>query len=377
MPEQLGLADIEFLVPGSQVPGHRRRVDCLVGFHLAEADREGTDRLGRVGAHQRHHRARVDAAGQEGTHRHVGDHAQPDRLIQQALQLIHRLLRAARPGVALAGDGDRGQVPPALLLCRSAIQWQAQPGPRHQLAHSPIDRQRRRDIAVAQVGRQCIAGDGPVQEREPAQGLELRGERPLAALPAEVEGLYPDAVAGQVDGALPCIPERQGEHAGEAGQRRGQAPGLDRLQHHLGVGVTAKRHPGACQLAAQFTIVVDLAVEDQRQPAAGRRHGLVPGWRQVDDGQPAMGEAGSAIRCQPGATGIGAPVIQRPGRCVEQRGKRLAATAGECPDYTAHQAASRCASSLVYSAAVSRTFRSRVNSRLRCRAASAKAASRR
>ena len=63
--------------------GERRLVELGVG----ERDRAGVDRVGGHARHHRDDRAGIDAAGEERTQRHLGDHPQPDRLAQPCLEL--------------------------------------------------------------------------------------------------------------------------------------------------------------------------------------------------------------------------------------------------------------------------------------------------
>ena len=52
----------------------------FVIFRIGEPNRAGINRLVRLRGHHRHHRARIDAAGQECAERHIGNHTQADRL---------------------------------------------------------------------------------------------------------------------------------------------------------------------------------------------------------------------------------------------------------------------------------------------------------
>ena len=76
----LGLvgAEVHPRVVGAQVIGHDLGVVGLVEAGVGEPDGEGAHG-GADSLHQGHHGRRVDAAGQERPHRHVGDHPGLDR----------------------------------------------------------------------------------------------------------------------------------------------------------------------------------------------------------------------------------------------------------------------------------------------------------
>ncbi len=89
------------------------------------------------------------------------------------------------------------------------------------------------------------------------------------------------------------VPQRDGKHADGRFQCRLDAPGLEAGQQRLGVGVAAPggRSALAFQALAQLQVIVDLAIE--------RHDGLMPGRREVDDGQTSMGETQADDRIDP------------------------------------------------------------------------------
>jgi hypothetical protein len=58
------------------------------------------------------------------------------------------------------------------------------------------------------------------------------------------------------------------------------------------------------ELAAQFAVVVDLAVEGDDELVAGAMHGLRAAFRQVDDGQAAVAQVDSSIIGEPFAVAV-------------------------------------------------------------------------
>jgi hypothetical protein len=63
------------------------------------------------------------------------------------------------------------------------------------------------------------------------------------------------------------------------------------LEDHLGVRLADELHATRFEAGAQLGVVVDLAVVDDRVAAVLGDHRLMAERRQVDDGQPALGEA--------------------------------------------------------------------------------------
>ncbi len=140
---------------------------------------------------------------------------------------------------------------------------------------------------------------------------------------AVVERFFAGPIAGQAQRLLAVVPDRQREHAHRSFERRGQPPGFDRCEQHLGIGMAAKRGAAAfvLQLAPQLAMIVNLAIEDDGQPAAGRVHGLLPGRRKIDDRQPAKGQAETLGRIGPDAFVVRSAVDQRAGHRPGSGGK--------------------------------------------------------
>ena len=315
----------QFGVLGAQVGGHRARVDGLVVGLFLEADGEGAHRPRAARLHQRGDQGRIDAAGQQRAQRHVGHPLRVHRSAQHLFQRVHGLGVAAGERVGHAGLGDLRQRPVGLRLHLALAGAQLQPGARRQLGDALVDRIRRRDVVVAQQQDQRAAVHRRVERRVRAQGLELGAEQEGVALPAVVQRLLAGAVAGQGQGARAAVPQGQGEHAHAGLQGALDAPGGDAGQQGFGVGVAApgRRLAGGLQFAPQIQVVVDLAVVGQQPAPVGRGHRLVPGRRQVDDGQAAVpqGDAGGAIH--PGPAIVRAAVVQPIGHGRDLRPRRV------------------------------------------------------
>ncbi len=96
--------DAELVVLGAVQLGDLPRVRRLVPLLDVEADRERLDRLGRLLGHRRDHRARVDAAGEEGAEGHVASQAQASRLEQLGADPLVHLLLVGVDVVGLIGE---------------------------------------------------------------------------------------------------------------------------------------------------------------------------------------------------------------------------------------------------------------------------------
>ena len=82
------------------------------------------------------------------------------------------------------------------------------------------------------------------------------------------------------------------EHSAQA-RKAGRIPFQKRVQHRFGVGTRMKSVAELLQFRAQFQVIVDLAVEDDRRVAVVRRDGLVAGCK-VDDLQPRRAQRANA-----------------------------------------------------------------------------------
>jgi hypothetical protein len=113
-----------------------------------------------------------------------------------------------------------------------------------------------------------------------------------------------------VKGLLLLVPDGDGEHPDEALHGGGDAPLLECGQHHFGVGPAAEAMAEAFQFGAEAGVVVDLAVEDHHEAAAGREHRLVALGRQVEDRQAPESEAHAQGAVRPRPFVVGAAVLQ-------------------------------------------------------------------
>ena len=125
--------------------------------------------------------------------------------------------------------------------------------------------------------------DAGVDPARRLQRLRRRGEAEAAEVFAVVQRLDAEAVARQEQRL--AVPDGEREHAVQA-LDAGFAPFQKRPQDDFGVAVGVKNMAARDQLDAQFRVVVDGAVEHQRDAAGGVEHRLPRVLRQIDDRQP-------------------------------------------------------------------------------------------
>ena len=157
------------------------------------------------------------------------------------------------------------------------------------------------------------AGSGAVSTWPPASSAltwEAKRRVPLlCALPGVggrvVQRLDAERVARQQQGLFGCIPQGKGVHAAQVLQH-GRAFGLVQVQQDFGVGFGAEDVALRFELAAQFAVVVDLAVEGDDELAVGAVHRLRAALGEVDDGQAAVAQGDSSVIGEPFALAVGA-----------------------------------------------------------------------
>ncbi len=132
-------------VTGGEPLGDLGRMMRLVMVGLVEADRAGLDRLAARLGHEGDHRRAVDAAGEEGAERHVGDHARADGGAQP---LDHFLLERLQRRTDGAGEVD---VPPLHRPRHRPAAADEEVMAGGQLPHALDDRAIVGDVAVGEI----------------------------------------------------------------------------------------------------------------------------------------------------------------------------------------------------------------------------------
>ena len=276
-----------------------------------EAGCEG-DQARVVPHRQRGDRRRVDAARQECADGDVGAHVLGHRILEHRGDLVVTALLVAR------GErfrGEPGSEVPGHLRCATG----PHPGiaARLQPSHAAVERLGFGHVLQHRVVLDRAFVDTEVDAQlagEVEKALLLAAHRGACRSGGHEERLDAERVARAEQFAFDGVPEREGEHAAQPGQRVG-APvvvgGDDRLAVAVGVELSAV---GGRQLLAQLQIVVDLAVEDQHVTV--RRLGGAPpqrlmAVRDVDDRQPV--EAEHHLVVVPGARLVGTAVPHQMG----------------------------------------------------------------
>ena len=139
------------------------------------------------------------------------------------------------------------------------------------------DRERRRDVVVADIQRKGTAVDRTAPLRMCAQRLQFRAEEERLADPAVVQRLLAHAVSREMQRSCVSVPQRDCEHPGQLAEALYEAPVTYRGQKHLRVRLAAPRRRRAepLQIFSDFRKVVYLAVEGDHIPAARRAHRLM------------------------------------------------------------------------------------------------------
>ena len=199
-----------YAVPGRDLP----RVDGVVrhGFQPlvlgAERDRVGVD-AGVGPVSQDGDDARVEAAGQEARHRHVGYQVRGDRLLD------HRLQVRGRPG---RGLGRHVRDTPVTPERGASVRAEARPRPGGKLLH-PVDGAQLLGHPVVEHRRhQGTESDPQLRTYRRHQRLELRCEHHAIATRKVVQRLDAERVTRQDELTGALIQQCEREHAAEAAQ---------------------------------------------------------------------------------------------------------------------------------------------------------------
>jgi hypothetical protein len=188
-------------------------------------------------------------------------------------------------------------------------------------------------------------GESAIQER-----TELRRKSQYAIGGAIEERLDTEGVARQQQPLSRCVKEGKGEHADNTTQSQ-RARANQQVEQNLRIRVGSEHRAGLLELGTQLRVIVDLAVEYNRVPAARIQHGLPAALRQVENRQPPVHQSHtSAAHCIrlagytddipiPGEKSdiIRAAMRQRAGQPIKAGRQALEWTPGENAGYAAHR----------------------------------------
>ncbi len=154
---------------------------------------------------------------------------------------------------------------------------------------SGVEGRRARDRAPQQESGQSLRVDfAKVHDRADRANLGCEGEP--SVLLGVVERLDSERVACEEELAFHRVPDAESEHAAESIDNFVAPPPVTE-ENHLGIAVRQESLAERLELAAELEVVVDLAVEGDRQVAVGGRLGLVAAGREIDDREAAVGES--------------------------------------------------------------------------------------
>ena len=110
----------------------------------------------------------------------------------------------------------------------------------------------------------------------------------------EVEGFFPHPIAAQDQLAPACVPKRKCIHASQAVDKS-RSVLLVRMDDRFTITAGREYVSASFKLTAQFDVIVDLAVGDEREASVLVVEGL-PSGLQVDDAQPAHRQGNVRVR---------------------------------------------------------------------------------
>ena len=135
------------------------------------------------------------------------------------------------------------------------------------------------------------------------QRLHLGGQEEDAVVDRVEQRLDAEPIASGEHALVVIVPEDEGEVSAEAIQAIGAAL-LIEMKEDLGVGRRPEDMAPAPELVADRLVAVEFAVHGEMKGAVVARQRLLPG-REVDDGEPRVGEADPAIVGDPGSRSVG------------------------------------------------------------------------
>ncbi len=268
--------DLDRLVVRAERLGYYRGMFALIrGSRRIEAGGVCQNRLAVQARHQCEQSGAVDAARQEHAVRNVAALMQIDALFQRAIQPFQRRVLI---DVLRAALGD--------VRHTAAVQHVAVGAGQCLAGQQALDAFEDRLGTGGELQlQQLLARRGPHHARHQSclqQRLRFRGERQPAGYLGDVQRLDAERVARQRHRALHAFMDCDRVHATQVLRVVG-ALAQPQMQRRFAVAVGGKADPR--HRHAQFAVIVDLAVADQRGGTGEQR--LVAG-HQIDDRQPVM-----------------------------------------------------------------------------------------
>src|SRR5262249_5871257 len=206
MVEKLFGADDDLVMVGLEGQRHRARVLQLVRVALGESDGEGFDRLFHKAAHDRRDRARIDAAGEEHSERHISHQVRLDAFVEEfaesldVLRFIQPLFRLREVNIPVALDLDLAVAPDQRVAGRQSLD-------------TVKERLFARGVTVRRViGERVVIQLRPDRARLDER-LDLRSEVERAViLYGVIQRLDAEPVTRDHEPPAAAVPDRVGEH---------------------------------------------------------------------------------------------------------------------------------------------------------------------
>jgi len=151
--------------------------------------------------------------------------------------------------------------------------------------------------------------------------LDLGGKDKAFFILAKIEGLYTEPVTREEENPFIFIVNDKGPHAIEPFDTF-RSPLFVGMEDHLAVCLRAEGMAGAEEILPEFTVVVDLPIEDEPEGFVLIGHGLGGQIREVDDGEAAVGKADRTSEV--GTFAVRATVSEAGRHGLEERGIGLA-----------------------------------------------------
>src|SRR5271157_4015845 len=270
----------------------------------------------------------IDASAEPHAQRDIGNEMFADRLLQERVQFLARGLQRVPTGRALRQTpvSLRAQLPIAPL----------DPMSRQDLLDSVHQRPRRRHVIQRQIAIQAGQTQPALNLRMNQDCLQLRPEKKFFTLPRDVKRLDAHAISRQDEAPGRSGPKRNRKHAAQPLEGLG-VPLQKRAENGFCIAMRLKVMAQAFQLAAEFQVVVDLAIEDDGRFPVVACYRLIAA-HEVDDLQAGCAESAdvrtiyallvrASVNKRRGgylnAPGVGRPILMRKTSYATQNAKAL------------------------------------------------------
>ncbi len=254
------------------VVGHRLETPVL----RPEGDRVGLE-VGNLASRQHGDDARIEATGQKGRDRYVGNEMGGNRRFDDLGEVGPFVARRLGSDVRSAPVGPHAE---------GSVRSELGPGAGLQLAHTLYAGGFVRDPPEQHRGHQSGRIHAQLTAERRHNGFHLGREDDTVLAPQIEQRLDPQLVAGQEHRSGRGVEQGEGEHAPEPGKAL-RAPRPPRLEDDLGVRRCFEADPCGSQLRSDITVVVELSVVTEGE-SRFRQWLMASG--EVDDRESSVGQ---------------------------------------------------------------------------------------